>query len=242
MSIFKRNKPSQPDQPSRAQGIQDVGNVPLTAYDAAKAEWNLRNGDSTVNQARFFIYGLFVTICLVILAASLYEIIPLHRPVPYNIQVDKVTGESVAVGISAKDAKATQQQKIWFISRWTKQLLTLDTFTTESALNEAYEAVRGKAIEEFRDFVHATQPIRQVSDNKNLSRTVTLVNAPQFLADNIAQVRVITERRSIGVAPLTKRFILTIHFVLEPPSTDEEIMKNPIGLYITHFGISEEMQ
>ena len=222
-------------------GIEQIGNVPLTAYDRAKAEWAERNGDATVNQSRYFVLLVLMMLGVVLMAGALFGLAPLKTVIPYEISFDRNTGETNVRPITTERFVPNDTQKRYFIARWVRQLLTIDPFTTERDLTEAFSFVRGKAVGEFQDFIRTTQPIVRVGQDRNLTRAVQ-VSSLQFIGDNVAQTRVVTQERTTGQESPQKRFILTIHFVIEPPKTEREMYQNPIGLHITHFAISEELQ
>ena len=67
MAFFKKGTSA------KAQSVESIGNVPLTAYDKAKAEWAERNGDATVNQARYFVIAAVVDV----LPWSTWPIVPM---------------------------------------------------------------------------------------------------------------------------------------------------------------------
>lgn len=221
--------------------LADVGNVPDTAYERAKRDWFERNGDATVNQSRFFLLSLLLLICLVLMATAIATMLPLKTVVPYSITVDVDTGRTTATEISASKYIPDQNQKSYFLSRWVRQVLSLDPFTTERDLREAFAMVRGKAIGEFREFLTATKPVGRITEDRTLTRVVD-VSSIQFIDENIAQVRVITRERSANTSAVSKRHIVTMHFVLEPPASIDQILANPIGIYVVHFSITEEMR
>lgn len=220
--------------------IKDIGNVPHTAYDRAKAEWAERMGEATVNQGRLFVLALFSLLGVVALAVALAGLAPLKSVVPYSIHVDKVTGETRAVGVTASVFTPDEKQKRFFLAKWAKQILTLDAFTTERDLSDAYSIVRGKAIEEFREYLSVTQPIAKLRVDTTLTRSVQ-PSTIQFIGENIAMIRVLTQTRSANDTEPNKRYAILVHFAIEPPTTEAEILRNPIGMFITHFTISEEL-
>lgn len=231
--MFKRSTSPKP------KTIQDIGNVPPTAYDRAKAEWAETVGDASVNQGRLFVLAACSIVAMVAMAFALAGLSPLKSVVPYSIHVDKVTGETRAVGITATTFSPDEKQKRFFLAKWVKQMLTWDAFTTERDLSEAYGMVRGKAIEEFRDYLAKTQPIAKLRKDTTLTRTVQ-PSTIQFLAENIAMVRVVTQTRSATDTVPTQRYAVLVHFAIEPPQSEAEILRNPIGMFVTHFNISEE--
>lgn len=235
MAFFKKGTSA------KAQSVESIGNVPLTAYDKAKAEWAERNGDATVNQARYFVIAAVSLMVVLAMSLALYGLMPLKEVVPYEITFEQSTGETQARPIKTKIFEPSSLQKRYFIAKWVKQLISLDPFTTERDLSEAYGLVRGKAIQEFTEYVRLTQPITRIKQDTALTRVVD-ISSIQFLADNLAQVRIVTKERTRSVDAITKRYIVSIHFVTEAPKTEQEMYQNPIGLRITHFAISEELQ
>jgi len=225
---------------AKPQSITDIGNVPQTAYDRAKAEWAERMGESTVNQGRLFVLAIGSIVGMVALAVALAGLAPLKSVVPYSIQVDKITGETRAVGITATTFNPDEKQKRFFLAKWVKQMLTLDAFTTERDLSDAYAIVRGKAIDEFREYLAATQPISKLRIDTTLTRSVQ-PSTIQFIGENIAMIRVVTQTRSANSVEPNKRYAILVHFAIEPPKSEAEILRNPIGMFVTHFTISEEL-
>jgi type IV secretory pathway TrbF-like protein len=220
---------------------KSIGRAPLTAYELNRAEWAERNGDATVNQGRLFILAVCGFVASTAMAVALVGITPLKEVIPYEITFNRDTGETQATRITATKFVPDQVQKGYFIARWVRQMLALDPFTTERDLAEAFGLVRGKAVAEVRDFISSTQPIARIKKDRSLTRTVN-ISTLQFLDENIAQIRVVTQERTATGSAQQKRFVVTLHFVLEPPKDDRQMLENPIGLYIVHFNISEEMQ
>lgn len=238
MALFGKGKTAAKGKTPTAANLK---NSPLTAYDKAKAEWNRLNGDTVVNQGRFFVLAALMALAVIGMAGAIFALTPLKTVIPYTVQVDKITGETRALGITAERYTPNQQQMGYFIARFTQQLISLDPFLTENNLIESFRFVRGKAIEEFREYMQKNQPIVRIKQDPSLTRTVT-INSLQFLDQNIAQVRITTQERSSErstTAP-ARRYVVVLHFVIDPPTDERVILQNPIGIYITHFSISEE--
>lgn len=238
MAFFK--KKAGKTESKKKPTVKDLKNVPLTAYEAARKEWNVRNGDTVVNQSRLFVLCVFMLVALVGMAFALKGLSPLKSVVPYTIEVDRVSGETRAVGITANRFIPDQNQKSYFLSQWATQLLSLDPFMSERHLTEAFGMVRGKAIEEFREFMSAERPIQRVREDQSLTRTININNI-SFINDNVVQIRATGQERSANrAAPPPTRYVVTMHYVIDPPKTEQEILRNPIGIFVTHFSITEE--
>lgn len=230
-----KNKAKQAPRPS------DIGNVPHTAYTAAKAEWAERMGGPVVERARWFL----MSICLVVaLAAALWAIgqmAPLKTAVPYIIEVDKVTGEAKASTVRPERFVVGEAQKKYFLGRWVRKTVELDPYTTEADIKEAFTFVRGKASDEYRALMTMLKPMERLAKEKGLTRVVS-ISTINFITTSSALIRFSAEERTIGSAPVTKRYVANIHFELVPPTTEKEILENPNGIFITHFAFQEEIQ
>ena len=223
-----------------ASSADPIGNSPPTAFDKGKQEWFERMGAPVVERARYFLLATLFGLAFLGVVGTLMYMMPLSRVEPYVVHVDKVTGQTAAVRAASETYKPGVREKQYFITKWVRGLLELDPNTTERTLVEVYESSRGKAIDEFTDFITRTKPVLRVRTEVNLTRTVE-IKSYSPLNDQSSLVRVETEERSINKPPLRRSYVVTVHYAIDPPKTEKEIMKNPIGLFVTHFAINEDM-
>lgn len=237
--MFGKKQRTQKEQ--KPPKVTDIGNVPPTAYDRAKAEWAERNGNATVNQARLFVIAVGLLLGLIILGFALTQMLPLKTAVPYQITFDQGSGKTEARPIKVENFSPTEVQRRYFLAKWVRDLLTIDPYTIERSLADAFRISRGKAIDEFRTYVKDTQVITRVQQDRSLIRTVDL-SSLQFIGEGVAQARIVMRERTQASVGDPKRYILTLHYGIEPPTTESEMLSNPVGLFITHFAIAEELQ
>lgn len=216
-----------------------IGNSPMTAYEKGKREWFERMGSPVVERDRYFVIALVFGLSFLVLVGALMKMMPLSRVEPFVIEVDRVTGQTVANKAAAQAYKAGAAEKQYFITRWVRGLLELDPNTTERALTEVFESTRGKAVDEFTAFVAKTKPIVRVRTEAGLTRTVEIISYSP-LNDQSALIRVVTEERAIDKPVVRRSYVVTVHYAIDPPDTEQKIMKNPIGLFVTHFAINED--
>jgi len=223
------------------QGDGDpLGNSPLTAYEKGQRVWFESVGTPVVERARYFILAALLAIAFISLVVTLMRMMPLTRVEPFYVQVDQVTGEAVATRGAAKSYKPGEAEKRYFIVLWVRYLLELDPHATERNLAYVYETSRGKAIDEFTDFVNKKKPIVRVRTEPGLTRTVEIKSFSP-LNEQSALIRLVTEERGINRQTIRNSYVVTIHYAIEPPDTEAKILKNPIGLFVTHFAINEDM-
>ena len=220
--------------------VRDIGNVPNAAYEQAKDEWFERMGEPVVEKNRWFIVALVIGLALVASMTMNSMMLPLKTVEPYVINVNKESGAVTASSVRAQDYKPAEPEKKYFLARWIEQLITLDPGVSEYNLRQAFAFTRGKAIQEYTDYMNQTQPLRRLRDEKTLTRQVRIVSVG-FVQDNVANIRFVAEERQIGSQPVIKRYTAILHFEVVPPITEKDIIFNPVGLFITHFAITEEM-
>ncbi len=221
-------------------GVDPLGNSPRTAFDKGKQEWFERMGTPVVERARYFVLALIFGVAFISVVVTLMRMMPLSRVEPYVVHVDKVTGQAVAVRAASEKYKPGAAEKQYFLVKWARGLLELDPNTTEMALTEVFESCRGKAIQEFTDFVNKTKPVVRVRTEAGLTRTVE-IKSYSPLNDQSALIRLETEERGVNKDPLRRSYVITLHYAIDAPETESQIMRNPIGLFITHFAINEDL-
>jgi len=215
------------------------GEAPLVAHEKARIIWFERYGSAIVEKNRYFVLVVLLGLVVLALGLTLFFIMPLKTVVPYVVRV--ASNGNVAVDVAASRRYVPgQSEQTYFLAHWAEKLLTVDGVLSPPYLREAYSFTRGKAIEEFTDFVRATQPLEAVKADSSLTQSVTL-RSINYLEAGVALVRVSTERRSLSAAPLTKNYAITIHFVIVAPDTEAEILSNPIGLYVTDFNLTRDL-
>lgn len=230
--MFKRHK--------RTPSPGDIPNTPQTAFDNAKAEWLERMGGPIVESNRWFVMSVVLGVCLIAALFAIAQMAPLKTVVPYQIQVDKVTGEARANRIDERLFVVDEKQKKYFLGRWVRKTFELDPYTTEANIKEAFIFVRGKAIDEYRGLMYQLKPMERLAKEKSLTKVVTITSI-SFISESSAMIRFGTEERS-GGDPVSKRYVVNVHFEVVPPVTEKDILENPAGIFVTHFALSEEVQ
>ena len=214
-------------------------NAPITAYERARIEWFERYGCAVVERDRYFVFALIACAALAAMAFALLALAPLKTVVPYVVRVAD-NGSAAVAPAAAQRYSPGQPERAYFLARWVTSLMTLDAYMTERNLAEAYAQTAGVASNEFVDWLKTQRPVEAVKKDPSLVRTVA-INTVTPLEEGIMQVRVRLETRSLTQAPESRRYQVTIHYATVPPKTEADIIKNPIGLIITHFAINEEL-
>lgn len=178
--------------------------------------------------------------CLVNLGQTyaISSMLPLKTVVPWMVSV-KDTGKVVGTAVETIKFEPDENAKRYFLKEWITKVFTLDRYLTEKYLIEAYNSVQGSAIPEFREFIDTNKPLVALRSDPSLVQNIT-IRSVSFLQDSGALIRIRIETRTNGTIKYIDKLV-TLHFSVIPPKTEQEIYTNPIGLYITHFAISEDI-
>lgn len=215
-------------------------NYPATAFEKARLTWYEQYGSAVVGSNRMFLLAVIMVVAVALLCITIMMMMPLKTVQPYLVKVN-ADGMAVATPVELATYRPGDAEKKYFLSDWAIKLLTLDRFLTNKNLLDAYDRVRDKAIPEFAEYVETNKPAEALRLDPNLTRVVK-IRSVAFISDGAALVRAALETRSgKGNTFTRKNVILTIHYSLVPPKTEQDIFKNPIGLYITHFALSEDL-
>lgn len=210
-------------------------------YLAARAEWNERYG-SFVSQARIWqgVGVLSLTLAIVATGYALY-LGSQSRIIPYVVEVDRL-GNAQA-GTYAPSVQYTEERVIEaaiadFISNW--RGVTVDGRLQKDRINKLYsylsssDAATAKLNTYFRE--QGGDPFKRAK-----TRTVSVgVHALNRISDQSYQVdwsEVEYDRE--GYEQGRRRFRAIISIAIIPPATEQLILQNPVGLYVTDYDLTE---
>ena len=208
---------------------------------AALAAWEKRGGPN-FRRDRLVTLAILAMITTTAAIVAIIMMMPLKTITPYIIETDG-SGETVAIGAAREGFNPSEAQIIYSISRWVESLWGIDRVLVKHNLESAYTMTRGKAADVFRQHVASYRPIERSVSDLSLSASVQ-VKAVNFLPNdsNTGLVRFeVTERRK-DTAPVVRTYMMTLHWVIIPPTTIEEIQVNPIGFFVTDFSWTQEAE
>ena len=214
--------------------------APLTAYHRARIEWFERYGSAIVDKNRFavlFGISLLLNVAAILALAGLT---PLKTVVPVIVRTAD-TGRVVSVEQSTTEFKPGEAEIKYWIGQFTTKLMTLDPTMTKRNLQDVYNVSTNKAVHELNDYMAKWQPLTALGVDPSLTRNVQIVTMQRYNNEDVYMVRFVTEARSGTQTSIKKTWLLTIHFMVVPPKEDRDALVNPLGLYVTHFTLNEEM-
>jgi type IV secretion system protein VirB5 len=204
-------------------------------YLEGRREWNSRYG-SYIKQAYVWRVIAFLTSIIAIIAVlGVVYIGSQNKFVPYIVQVDKL-GKSVASGLATKaspiDSKVIKYSLAEFITNFKTVYPDPDIQKDYVFKSYRYLASNFPAYTAVSKFYKEHSPFERAKKERV---TVTIKSVLQMSKDTwqIDWVEKITNERGITRFQDRYRGLATIEII--PPTTESEILKNPVGLYIKDF-------
>lgn len=215
--------------------------APPAAFDfqRSRAKWFDRSGALIVDRNRYFVLLALALVSVALLAVFAFRAYADNKSVPY-ILTEGEGGALKSVGRVAEEFRPAESHKRYFA----RLFLTLvrdkeSARLTESNLKQAWSMTRGKAQDEFRRLMQVEQPLFELQKDPSLSVRTDIVSMSS-LDDGVFLIRFKETRSSQAQAPVVSPKQLTLRFIVETPTSDEERDMNPIGFYITSFDFKDE--
>jgi type IV secretion system protein VirB5 len=200
-------------------------------YLRARKEWNERYG-SYIARARNWRYAAFGSISVsVILAIGVVSLAQESRVEPFVVEVNKL-GEAVAVAPATEAAmpnnRVIDATLAEFINR---TRMTWPNLAVGQRLSkEAYRYVGAGT--QAQQFLNNYLQNKFANQKPGVVKTVQ-VNSVATIGKNTWQVDwAETETGTSNGTSATKNYQAIIHIVIESPTTEQEILENPLGIYI----------
>lgn len=216
-------------------------NVPAThSSNPPKGAWYEIYIKPMVERNRAFMLTMVLGISVAFLSASIFELIPLQKDVPWIVPVNAKTGTPTSRPIQiVGQFTPTQLEVQYFMSVWVRDMLTLNRALTVSYLKHAYGETSGHAVQLFKNWVGIHKPIYVLETTPGLIGTVT-IDSTSFMNAGRAFIRA-TRVKEIRGKNITQQFDITISYTLTPPTTVEQAYANPIGFRVVSFSITPSL-
>lgn len=220
--------------------------MPDAAFMAARRAYLESTGPAVVDRARLFVICVLLGAVAVIEGVALCSLIPLKEVEPYVIKVDQkgnVQNEGTQHQRAADytpERPVLERELFQFIDRLYAINADYPKVVQDGHIR-AYSYTRGRAITEWKDFLAKEQPYQRQATQPGLIRTTELRTISFREDGKLVLVRFATSERSAErTVPIVREWLMTLQFVRQQPTDRDELRRNPLGIYITHFEIVEE--
>jgi type IV secretory pathway component VirB8 len=207
---------------------------PQLSHRALRAYLALGEGER-VQSRRWFLFTIVLSIIVFLMALALVRLIPLKERVPYFFEVDQVTGEVRESSRVISQFTPDEASIRYHLARWAENLLIVDQHSRDLRLPETARLLRGDATAQWQAFIRREQPLQKLVENPLYRRQARLISLA-FLSRDTALIRLdVTDNQNVS-----RRVQVTVSYVIIPPKAEDDVMRNPLGLWIVNFSVTDE--
>lgn len=214
--------------------------APETPYQRAKREWDNRMGSVVLQARNWRLCALLLCGISSLLVMGLIYQSAKSTVKPYVVEVTK-EGLVHAVGPASQvNYRPGGPVLEYFLAQWVQRVRTLplDPVVAKNQWLEAYAYLRQSAANTLNELARKEQPLA------SLGRETVSVQVRNVvpLSKDTWQVRWEETRYSKEGATIESK-TMTGSFTVEidPPSEEAQLLKNPLGLFITRFSWSRDV-
>ncbi|WP_419739550.1 conjugal transfer protein TrbF [Ruegeria sp.] len=211
---------------------------PVTPYQRAAQLWDERIGSVRVQARnwRLMAFGCFAA--SVALSSALVWQSMQSRVTPYVVEVDRF-GEARTVAPAIQDYQPTDAQIAWHLARVITQVRSLSTDPVLVRQNwlAAYDFVTGPAALFLNDYAKESDPFGRIGTHSVSVQVSSVVRA----SDTSFQVKWTEQVYERGSLARTERWTAILGVMMRAPQTQEQLRKNPLGVFVTAIDWTREI-
>ncbi len=219
--------------------LQSHPNTPVAAFEDGANKFAEIYGSSMVSSNRMFILSLVALMLAVTAVGAVTVLLPLKEVRPWLVEVDARTGvvnKPIEVQKVTPNIAVVQAE----LSRWIEAVYTLDPLRTNELFKYANVRSREKAIGQFTEFRVRERVFERLQREPGLIREVKVSSVDASQTGIAFAFLTTTERVGRDSEPKEKRLRLTMHYQLDPPKNQTDLLANPLGMYVVFFNEAEE--
>lgn len=214
------------------------GPEPVTPYQKAAQAWDERLGSARVQAAnwRLMAFG-----CLGLAFASGAGVVwqaGRSTVTPYVVEVDR-SGEVHALGRATEAYRPTDAQIAFHLARFITDVrsVSIDPIVVRRAWLEAYDFTTDKGAAVLNAYARQNDPFAKVGKTSISVDVASVVRA----SPNSFQIRWTEQSYADGALVSTDRWTAIAEVVVQTPTTEEKLRKNPLGIYVTGLSWSRDL-
>jgi len=207
----------------------------LTPYQRAQQEWDLRIGSSRSQARNWRILAILSLLAAVLLTILVLFMFTNRKDHIYIAEVTK-EGKVVNVAPLLIRYQPNDAQKEYFIAHFVELIrsVPLDPVLAKKNWLTAYNFLNSRGAERLNYYFRQNNPIALLG-KKTITIQISDINPISTTTLNVNWVETIINTNGQEEAKKSYSGIFTI--AINQPTTNEKILRNPLGLYIIDFSI-----
>jgi type IV secretory pathway TrbF-like protein len=231
--LFGRKK----NTPQR--GLGDLPSAPVGMYEEARNEFAEIYGSALVGQSRLFVGVCLMGLIALAAVAGVVVVGSKNTAVPVLVEVNAdggVMNKPVRIDAIRPNTAVVKAE----LSKFATKVFTIDSRLTPTYFREANVMTRGLATTQFTEFRISEDVLNRIAKEPNMSRTPTVTSVDTSQAGLAFVFLTTSENRNTSTGLVQTRWRMTLNYELTPPTTEAQILANPLGLFVTGMNIIKE--
>ena len=210
---------------------------PVDPYRAAAESWDGRYGSALAQARNWRLIALLQLVIMLLLSGAVIWAFQMRTEVPYVVVLDE-RGETAQLRIADREYSPTEQQISYHIKQFIFWVRTrpLDPAVFSRNWEQAYDFMSRDAQLKMNSYAAEQRPEEGLGD---IARDVEVLNV-RLHGQNTYEIRWNEREWQDGARLSDTDYTGTFIVEIEPPTTGDDILKNPMGLYIVEFGWSAD--
>ena len=211
---------------------------PVTPYQKAGQLWDERIGSARVQAKnwRLMAFGC-LALSFGLSGGVIWQSLQSHV-IPYVVEVDRF-GEARAVAPAIRDYQPADAEIAWHLARFITDVRSISTDPVLVRRNwlAAYDFATDRAALFLGDYARKNDPFAQIGTRSVSVQVTSVVRA----SDSSFQVKWSEQIFERGSLARTEHWTAILSIVLRPPVTEQQLRKNPLGLFVNAIDWSREL-
>lgn len=210
------------------------GDEPLTPYQQAQQEWDTRIGTSRSQTKNWRICAFLSLLITLMIATVLIFVLKTSKEKIFIAEITK-EGRVVNVAPLVVQYQPNEAQKEYFIARFIEltRSLTLDPVAVKQNWLNAYNFLSSRGAERLNTYIKQAIPLL---GKKTITIQILDMNQVSAATMHVRWTEIVTNTN--GQEEDQKNYSGVFTLALKQPTTRDEILRNPLGIYIVDFNIS----
>lgn len=208
-----------------------------TFYLSARRKWESRHGDALDQARNWRVIAIVAAITAAASIATAFVAVNRQKAPPFITAIDQV-GQAINMA-NLQGAKVPAIVIETALRSWVTDLRTVhrETVAQKTALRHVYSLMAAQAVAGIEPYLKGESGPFNVMKERSVSVDI---NTYLPMSENSAQVLWTETARDLpGNILFVKRYRADITFAMTPPATQEDAMKNPLGIAVTGIHWSE---
>lgn len=211
---------------------------PETPYQRAGQLWDERIGSARVQARNWRLMAFGCLGLTAITSAALVWQSARGTVTPWVVQVDKL-GQAQAVAPASAGYQPTDPQIAWHLAQFVEDVRSIpaDPVVLRQDWLRAYDYTTDKGALALNDYARANAPFAKIGKSQVAVDISSVIRA----SPSSFRVAWIERRYEDGQLAATEHWTAILTVVLQPPTSADQLRKNPLGVFVHALNWSKEL-